>query len=189
MYCLSFTTLQSTSTHACALKGICCAPMTRCAETPYFRRRHTVAADLCRHSASFQYQMPAISIAAQIAGTVQGESALFLIRQSRTLLYSDLKSLSPRYRSNRISVRYASTTRINLAGSRSLRSCPSSTAPQFCSVCFIDSMVTPSSPGYLGSVLSTSRYFLKVWTNSWTSFSARCRLTPNSRMISSTISG
>src|SRR5581483_5717164 len=44
-YGLSFTTRPSTSTQACALKGICCAPSIICAATPWRFSKHAVAAD------------------------------------------------------------------------------------------------------------------------------------------------
>src|SRR5262249_55831787 len=59
VYGLSLTTRPSTSTQACALNGICCAPMIIWAGTPCSFSRVTVAADLCRQGTSFQYQMQA----------------------------------------------------------------------------------------------------------------------------------
>src|SRR5260221_12098741 len=66
VYGLSLTTRPPTSTQAWALNGICCAPITISAGTPYFLSKQAVAADRCKQSASFQYQMHAMSTAEQI---------------------------------------------------------------------------------------------------------------------------
>src|SRR5437660_12641003 len=85
VYGLSLTTRPPTSTHAWALNGICCAPMTIWAGTPYFFSRQAVAADRCKHNASFQYQMQAISIAEQMRSTTSGAGARLPTGYLRTL--------------------------------------------------------------------------------------------------------
>src|SRR5882762_5093241 len=84
VYGLSLTTRPPTSTQAWALNGICCAPITNCADTLYFFRRQAVAADRCKQSASFQYQMQAISIAEQMCSTASGPGVWFPIGYLRT---------------------------------------------------------------------------------------------------------
>src|SRR5260370_9923233 len=100
VYDLLFTTLPSTSTQAWALKGMCCARMTIWGGTPYGFKRHAAAAERCKQSASFQYQIQAMSTAAQIRSTAWGDGTLFATGYLRTSLYSAAKFPRARYRSN-----------------------------------------------------------------------------------------
>src|SRR5215470_5165249 len=102
-YALSFTTRPSTSTQACALNGNCWAPIAIRAGTPCTLRRQAVAADRCRHNTCFQYQMHAVSTAAQISSIVLPLGGRILTGQSRTFWYSAAKFPRARYRSKRTS--------------------------------------------------------------------------------------
>src|SRR5580698_2762624 len=90
-YDLSLTTRPSTSTQACALNGNCCAPITIWANIPWLLRRQLVAAERCKQSASFQYQIQATSTAEQMHSTASAAGVVFATGYSRTLSYSTAK--------------------------------------------------------------------------------------------------